>query len=175
MSTFDVIVIGGGPGGYIAAIRSAQLGKKTAIVESNHLGGVCLNWGCIPTKALLKNAEVLDIVKNAGKYGIEIPKYTINWSKVIKRSRDVAKRLNKGIEFLMKKNKITYIPSRGKLINSTIVNTVSSDGKTKQLTADNIIIATGARPKWFPGMEPDADRIITTQVTGGHRRWCYWG
>ena len=91
MEKFDVIVIGGGPGGYVAAIRAAQLAKKVAIVESNHLGGVCLNWGCIPTKALLKNADVLDIIKNASKYGIEIPEYTVKWSKVIKRSRDVSR------------------------------------------------------------------------------------
>ena len=104
MDKFDVIIVGGGPGGYVAAIRAAQLGKHVAIVESNHLGGVCLNWGCIPTKALLKNADVLTIIKNASKYGIEIPEYTVKWSKVIKRSRDVARRLNKGIEFLMKKN-----------------------------------------------------------------------
>ncbi|MBT5955681.1 MAG: dihydrolipoyl dehydrogenase [Candidatus Marinimicrobia bacterium] len=163
MNKFDVIVIGGGPGGYVAAIRAAQLGKNVAIVESNHLGGVCLNWGCIPTKALLKNADVLEIVKNASKYGIEIPEYTVKWSKVIKRSRDVARRLNKGIEFLMKKNKITYIPARGKLINATTVQTTTDEGGVNQISAEKIIIATGARPKWFPGMEPDGDRVITSK------------
>ena len=163
MNKFDVIVVGGGPGGYVAAIRAAQLGKNVAIVESNHLGGVCLNWGCIPTKALLKNADVLEIVKNASKYGIEIPEYTVKWSKVIKRSRDVARRLNKGIEFLMKKNKITYIPARGKLINATTVQTTTDEGGVNQISAEKIIIATGARPKWFPGMEPDGDRVITSK------------
>ena len=163
MDKFDVIVLGGGPGGYVSAIRAAQLGKNVAIVESNHLGGVCLNWGCIPTKALLKNAEVLEIVKNASKYGIEIPKYTVKWSKVIKRSRDVSRRLNKGIEFLMKKNKVTYVPARGKLIDATTVQTTTSNGVVNQISADNIIIATGARPKWFPGMEPDGDRVITSK------------
>ena len=163
MDKFDVIVVGGGPGGYVSAIRAAQLGKNVAIVESNHLGGVCLNWGCIPTKALLKNAEVLEIVKNASKYGIEIPKYTVKWSKVIKRSRDVSRRLNKGIEFLMKKNKVTYVPARGKLIDATTVQTTTSNGVVNQISADNIIIATGARPKWFPGMEPDGDRVITSK------------
>ncbi|MBT7377097.1 MAG: dihydrolipoyl dehydrogenase [Candidatus Marinimicrobia bacterium] len=163
MNKFDVIVVGGGPGGYVAAIRAAQLGKNVAIVESNHLGGVCLNWGCIPTKALLKNADVLEIVKNASKYGIEIPEYTVKWSKVIKRSRDVARRLNKGIEFLMKKNKITYIPARGKLINATTVQTTTNEGGVNQISAEKIIIATGARPKWFPGMEPDGDRVITSK------------
>ena len=91
MDKFDVIVIGGGPGGYVSAIRAAQLGKKVAVVEKQHLGGICLNWGCIPTKSLLKNSEVLTYIKNASKYGIEISDYSINWSKVIKRSRDVAK------------------------------------------------------------------------------------
>jgi len=163
MKNFDVIVVGGGPGGYVAAIRAAQLGKNVAIVESNHLGGVCLNWGCIPTKALLKNADVLDIVKNASKFGIEIPEYTVKWSKVIKRSRDVSRRLNKGIEFLMKKNKVTYNPARGKLIDATTVQTTSENGDVKKISASNIIIATGARPKWFPGMEPDGDRVITSK------------
>ncbi len=163
MTKFDVIVVGGGPGGYVAAIRSAQLGKKTAIIESNHLGGVCLNWGCIPTKALLKNADVLDIVKNASKYGIEIPEYSVNWSKVIKRSRDVSKRLNKGIEFLMKKNKITYIPARGRLLDKHTVEATDESGETKKINAEYIIIATGARSKWFSGMEPDGDRVITSK------------
>ena len=106
MAKFDVAVLGGGPGGYVAAIRAAQLGKKTAVVEANHLGGICLNWGCIPTKVLLKNAEVFDLVNNAKKYDIEVGEVTVNWEKMIKRSRDVAKRLSKSIEFLMKKNKI---------------------------------------------------------------------
>jgi dihydrolipoamide dehydrogenase len=163
MDKFDVIIVGGGPGGYVAAIRAAQLGKHVAIVESNHLGGVCLNWGCIPTKALLKNADVLTIIKNASKYGIEIPEYTVKWSKVIKRSRDVARRLNKGIEFLMKKNKVTYIPARGKLIDATTVQTTSERGDVNKISASKIIIATGARPKWFPGMEPDGDRVITSK------------
>ena len=163
MNKFETIVVGGGPGGYVAAIRAAQLGKKVAIVESNHLGGVCLNWGCIPTKALLKNADVLEIVKNASKYGIEIPEYTVKWSKVIKRSRDVSRRLNKGIEFLMKKNKVTYIPAHGKLIDATTIQTTTSEGVVNKISADNIIIATGARPKWFPGMEPDGDRVITSK------------
>ena len=163
MDKFEVVVVGGGPGGYVAAIRAAQLGKKVAIVESNHLGGVCLNWGCIPTKALLRNADVLEIVKNASKYGIEIPEYTVKWSKVIKRSRDVSRRLNKGIEFLMKKNKVTYIPAHGKLIDATTIQTTTSEGMVNKISADNIIIATGARPKWFPGMEPDGDRVITSK------------
>ena len=158
---YNAIIIGGGPGGYVAAIRAAQLGKKVAVVEANHLGGICLNWGCIPTKALLKNAEVYDIVKNAKKYGIEVGDVTVNWEKMIKRSRDVAKRLSKGIEFLMKKNKIDYISARGKLLGNGKVETTDADGKITEISAENIIIATGARAKYFPGMEPDGNQVIT--------------
>ena len=158
---YNVIIIGGGPGGYVAAIRATQLGKKVAVVEANHLGGICLNWGCIPTKALLKNAEVYELVKNAKKYGIEVGDVTVNWEKMIKRSRDVAKRLSKGIEFLMKKNKIDYISARGKLLGNGKVETTDADGKITEISADNIIIATGARAKYFPGMEPDGNQVIT--------------
>ena len=158
---YNVVVLGGGPGGYVAAIRAAKVGKKVAIVEANHLGGICLNWGCIPTKVLLKNAEVFDLVKNAKKYGIEVGEVTVNWGKMIKRSRDVAKRLSKGIEFLMKKNKIDYIPAFGKLLDGTTIETTDADGKKTQLKAEKIIIATGARAKYFPGMEPDGKQIIT--------------
>ena len=158
---YNVVVLGGGPGGYVAAIRAAQVGKKVAIVEANHLGGICLNWGCIPTKALLKNAEVFDLVKNANKYGIKVGEVTVNWDKMIKRSRDVAKRLSKGIEFLMKKNKIDYIPAFGKLLDGTTIETTDADGKKTQMKAEKIIIATGARAKYFPGMEPDGKQIIT--------------
>ena len=161
MKSYDVIIIGGGPGGYVAAIRAAQLGKKTAIVEANHLGGICLNWGCIPTKALLKNAEVFELIQNAKKYGIEVGEVTINWKKMIKRSRDIAKRLSKGIEYLMKKNKIDYISAYGKLTNNSTVEVTDSQGKKIQVKAENIIIATGARAKWFPNMEPDSNQIIT--------------
>ena len=161
MQEYDVLILGGGPGGYVAAIRAAQLGKKTAIVESNDLGGICLNWGCIPTKALLKNADVFDIINNANKFGIEVGEVTINWSKIIKRSRDVAKRLSKGIEFLMKKNKIDYIPAQGKLIGKGNVETTDSNGKKALASANNIIIATGARPKWFSGIKPDGKQVIT--------------
>ena len=161
MHEYDVLILGGGPGGYVAAIRAAHLGKKTGIVESNHLGGICLNWGCIPTKALLKNADVFEIIKNANKFGIETGEVKINWPKIIKRSRDVAKRLSKGIEFLIKKNKIDYIPARGKLLGNGRVETTDSNGKNAQVFAKNIILATGARPKWFPGLKPDGKQIIT--------------
>ena len=121
MKKYDIVVIGGGPGGYVAAIRAAQLNKKVALVESKHLGGICLNWGCIPTKSLLKNAEVLELIKNSKKYGIEINDFTVNWDKVIKRSRDIANRMGKGIQFLMKKNKIDVIDGFGKILNKNTI------------------------------------------------------
>ena len=134
MGKYDVLIIGGGPGGYVAAIRSAQLGKKTAVVEANHLGGICLNWGCIPTKSLLHNAHVLDVINNANKFGIEVGEVKVNWKKMIKRSRDVSKRLSKGIEYLMKKNQIDYLPAYGKLIDKSTVETTTSIGEKTQLT-----------------------------------------
>ena len=116
MKKYDIVVLGGGPGGYVAAIRAAQLGKKTAIIENDKLGGICLNWGCIPTKALLKNAEVLHYVKNSKQFGINIPTFSVNFNETIKRSRDVSQRLSKGVEFLMKKI-ILIISKVGDLLN----------------------------------------------------------
>ena len=162
MTTFDIVVLGGGPGGYVAAIRAAQLGKHTAIIDEDNLGGVCLNWGCIPTKALLKNAEILHYVKNSKKFGINIPKYDVDFGKVIKRSRDVSQRLSKGIEFLMQKNKITHIEGRG-VFNSANEIEVTKEKKKKLIKANKIIIATGARPKIFPGMKPDGKQVITSK------------
>ena len=121
MKKYDLAIIGGGPGGYVAAIRAAQLNKKVAIIESTHLGGICLNWGCIPTKSLLKNAEVLDLIKNSKQYGINIKEYSVEWNNVIKRSRDIANRMGKGIQFLMKKNKIDVINGYGKILNKNII------------------------------------------------------
>ncbi len=163
MGKYDIIIIGGGPGGYVAAIRAAQLGKKIAIIESNHLGGICLNWGCIPTKALLKNAEVFETIKNAKKYGINIENISVDWSKIIKRSRDVSMRLSKGIEYLIKKNNIDYIPAVGKIKDPSTVIAEESNGNKSEYFTDSIIIATGARPKYFPGIEPDGNQIITSK------------
>ena len=161
MKSYDVIIIGGGPGGYVAAIRAAQLGKHILVVENNHLGGICLNWGCIPTKSLLHNAYIYELVQNADKYGIDVGDVKINWTKIIKRSRDVSKRLSKGIEYLFKKNKIEYISARGKLLNSSTISSVGEDGIETKYQGDKIIIATGARAKYFPDMKPDGKRIIT--------------
>ena len=160
MAKFDLAVLGGGPGGYVAAIRGAQLGLKTCVIDQDKLGGICLNWGCIPTKALLKNAEVYHYIKNAGTYGINVGKVSVDFKKNIKRSRDVSNRLSKGIEFLIKKNKITHIQGTGKLTSKTSLE-VKNKQKTDTIEADKIILATGARPKSFPGMEFDANRVIS--------------
>jgi len=160
MKKYDLIVIGGGPGGYVAAIRAAQLNKKVALVESSHLGGICLNWGCIPTKSLLKNAEVFELIKNSKKYGIEIKDYSVDWKKVIKRSRDIANRMGKGIQFLMKKNKIDVINGFGKIIDNKTIE-VSNESSIEKIKTDFIILSTGASPNYFPGMEPNGKNIIT--------------
>jgi len=162
MADYDLAILGGGPGGYVAAIRGAQLGLKTCIIEKDKLGGICLNWGCIPTKALLKNAEVYNTIKNADKYGIKVDKISVDFPANIKRSRDVSNRLSKGIEFLMKKNKITHIHGMGKLTSKTTIETTSNKKKEK-VNAKKIIIATGARPRSFPGMEIDGKRVISSK------------
>ena len=159
MEKFDLIVLGGGPGGYVAAIRGAQLGLKTCIVEKDELGGICLNWGCIPTKALLKNAEVFHYIKNSEKFGINVENISIDFKKNIKRSRDVAKRLSKGIEFLIKKNDIKHYSGFGKLVSNKGIEIFDGDKKFL-LEAKKIIIATGAKPKTIPKIEFD-NRIIS--------------
>ena len=160
MAKFDLAVLGGGPGGYVAAIRGAQLGLKTCVIDQDKLGGICLNWGCIPTKALLKNAEVYHYIKNADTYGINVGKVSVDFKKNIKRSRDVSNRLSKGIEFLMKKNNITHIQGAGKLISKTSLE-VKNKQKKITLEADKIIIATGARPLTIPGIGLDGKRVIS--------------
>ncbi len=159
MPSYDLAVLGGGPGGYVAAIRAAQLGKKVCIVEKDRLGGVCLNWGCIPTKALLKNAEVYQLVQKANFYGINIDGISVDFKKNVDRSRTVSKQLSKGVEFLMKKNGITHIVGTGILDTETSLK-VTNEDKKKNVFAKDIIIATGAKPKAFPKIQIDGNRII---------------
>ena len=157
---FDLIVIGGGPGGYVAAIRAAQLGQHVALVERDHLGGICLNWGCIPTKALLKNANVLETIRHANDFGIQVEKFSADFGKAIDRSRVVSNRLVKGVEFLMKKNKIEVVVGEATLISANHVQ-IKSDGRG--LTAKNIILATGAGPISIPGLPIDGKDVITSR------------
>lgn len=157
---FDLIVIGSGPGGYVAAIRAAQLGFKTAVVERESLGGICLNWGCIPTKALLKSAEVFQYIKNAQDYGIEVENSKADFPKMIKRSRQVANGMSKGIEFLFKKNKITKLMGHGRLHSNTAVEVSQADGSKEIYQARHIIIATGGRAKQLPKIKIDNRHII---------------
>jgi dihydrolipoamide dehydrogenase len=160
MSNYDLIVLGSGPGGYVAAIRAAQLGLKTAIVERENLGGICLNWGCIPTKALLRSAEIYHYMQHAGDYGLAAANISADIDAVVKRSRGVAKQLNQGVTHLMKKNKITVHMGDGKLTAANKL-TVTKDGKSEELTAKNIIIATGARARDLPFAPADGKRIWT--------------
>jgi len=157
---YDIIVIGSGPGGYVTAIRASQLGFKTAIIEKESLGGVCLNWGCIPTKALLKSAQVFDYLKHAADYGIKAENFSADFSAVIKRSRDVADGMSKGIQFLMKKNKIDVIMGTAKVKAGKKVEVVGADGKSAIHEAAHIIIATGARSRQLPNLPQDGKKII---------------
>ncbi|MEA1986067.1 MAG: dihydrolipoyl dehydrogenase [Candidatus Marinimicrobia bacterium] len=159
MFDYDVIIIGTGPGGYVSAIRSAQLGLKTAVVEQAEVGGVCLNWGCIPTKALLKSAEIYDNVKKAKKFGVIVNDYNFDYSKVIKRSRQVANRLSKGVNYLFKKNDINLIVGSGKMLDNNTIEIINEKDTIKK-TAKNIIIATGARTREFPNLQIDNEIII---------------
>lgn len=160
MSTFDVIVLGSGPGGYVTAIRASQLGLKTAIIEKESLGGVCLNWGCIPTKALLKSAQVFDYLKHASDYGLKVEGADKDFDAVVKRSRNVADGMSKGVQFLMKKNKIEVINGFGKVTAGKKVKVTGEDGKETEYSASNIIIATGARSRELPSLPQDGKKII---------------
>lgn len=161
---YEIAVLGGGPGGYVAAIRAAQLGFKTVVIDKDNLGGICLNWGCIPTKSLIKNAEMYDAVKNHSKdFGITVENVSIDFSKVIKRSRDISDRITKNIELLIKKNKIDRIRGFGKFASKNQIDIYDNGGVlTESVTADKIIIAAGAHPKTFPSIPVDRKNIITS-------------
>src|SRR4030095_331751 len=157
---YNIIVIGTGPGGYVAAIRAAQLGQKVAVVERESLGGICLNWGCIPTKALLKSAEVFEYLNHAADYGFNAKDISADLAAVVKRSRGVADSMSKGVQFLMKKNKIDVIMGTGKLARGKKVDVTDANGKVTSYEADNIIIATGARAKALPNIPIDGEKVI---------------
>lgn len=160
MSNFDIIVLGSGPGGYVTAIRASQLGFKTAIIEKENLGGVCLNWGCIPTKALLKSAQVFEYLQHAADYGLSAQGVDKDFGAVVKRSRNVADGMSKGVQFLMKKNKIEVINGYGTLKPGKKVSVKSADGKVTEYAANHIIIATGARSRELPSLPQDGKKII---------------
>jgi len=157
---YDLIIIGSGPGGYVAAIRASQLGLKTAIVEKESLGGVCLNWGCIPTKALIKSAEVFEYINHAAEYGINVATPELDFESIIKRSRLVADGMSKGVQFLMKKNKIDVLTGTGKLKNNTTVSVSTPQGTVQEVTATNIILATGGRSRELPNLKQDHKKVI---------------
>ncbi len=159
MPEYDIVIIGSGPGGYVTAIRASQLGFKTALVEKESLGGVCLNWGCIPTKALLKSAQVFEYLNHANDYGINIKEYDKDFNAVINRSRNIADDMSKGVKFLMKKNKIDVIEGFGKILPNKIVKVINGD-KSEELKSKNIIIATGARSREIPSIPKDGEKIF---------------
>ncbi|WP_299526041.1 dihydrolipoyl dehydrogenase [uncultured Lutibacter sp.] len=157
---YDIIIIGSGPGGYVTAIRASQLGFKVAVVEKENLGGICLNWGCIPTKALLKSAQVYDYLKHVDEYGLKAEAIDKDFDAVIKRSRNVADGMSKGVQFLMKKNKIDIIDGFGKIKTGKKVDVTDADGKVTEYSADHIIIATGARSRELPNLPQDGKKVI---------------
>ena len=158
--TYDVLVLGSGPGGYVTAIRASQLGLKTAVIERESLGGICLNWGCIPTKALLKSANVFEYISHAADYGISVGSPEADFSGMVKRSRGVAEGMSKGVQFLMKKNKIDVILGEGTLLPGRKVSVRAADGTVTEVSANHVIIATGARSRVLPNLPQDGKRII---------------
>ena len=157
---YDIIIVGSGPGGYVTAIRASQLGFKTAVVEKESLGGVCLNWGCIPTKALLKSAQVYDYLKHVDQFGLKAESIDKDFNAVVSRSRNIANGMSKGVQFLMKKNKIDIIDGFGKVKTGKKVAVTGEDGKVKEYSADHIIIATGARSRELPNLPQDGEKLI---------------
>jgi dihydrolipoamide dehydrogenase len=160
-TSFDTIVVGGGPGGYVAAIRAAQLGMKAAVVEREHLGGICLNWGCIPTKALLRSSEINHLLHHVDQFGFSVKDISYDTKKVVARSRQVAKQLSGGVGHLLKKNKVTVFDGAGKLAGEGKLAVAKNGSKLADLTAKNIILATGARARSLPGLEPDGKLVWT--------------
>ncbi len=158
-SNYKLVVVGSGPGGYVAAIRAAQLGMKVGVVERESLGGICLNWGCIPTKALLKSAQVYDYIRHAQDYGVNVKTFSADFGGMVKRSREVAGGMSKGINFLFKKNKVEHIAGEGKLVSDKKVE-VDNQGNKSEVTADHIILATGARSRELPSLPIDGKKII---------------
>ena len=157
---FDLVVLGAGPGGYVAAIRASQLGLNVAIVEREHLGGICLNWGCIPTKAMLRSAEVYHLAERAKEFGLSAQKVSFDLSKIVARSRKISSQLNQGVGYLLKKNKVTVFSGEAKLLESSTIG-IKIDGEFKKITGRNIILATGARARELPGMEADGKLVWT--------------
>ena len=159
--TYDVTIIGAGPGGYVAAIRAAQLGLKVALVEKEHLGGVCVNWGCIPTKALLRNAEVISLLRRGKEFGFAVTGFEADYGAAVDRSRKVARRLVKGVASLMRKNGVEVIEGRGALKSPDVVEVALNAGGTRTLQTHNVIVATGGRAQTIPGITPDGERVLT--------------
>jgi dihydrolipoamide dehydrogenase len=160
LQAYDVAILGSGPGGYVAAIRASQLNLKTVLIERENLGGICLNWGCIPTKALLKSAETYALFNHANEFGLSAQNISFDFKKIIDRSRKVADINSKGVAFLMKKNKITVVNGNGKIKSASTIEVKSADGKKTEIQAKHIIIATGGRPRSIPGMDIDGENII---------------
>ncbi len=161
MTTSDILIIGGGPGGYVAAIRASQLGMKVALVEREHLGGICLNWGCIPTKALLRSAEIYSHMKHAESFGLSVSGASFDIKKIVARSRGVSAQLSAGVKHLLKKNKVTVYDGTAKLLGKGKVEVTKDGKKIEELSAKHIVIATGARPRVLPGLEPDGKLVWT--------------
>jgi dihydrolipoamide dehydrogenase len=157
----DLVVIGGGPGGYVAALRASQLGMKVALVEREHLGGICLNWGCIPTKALLRSAEVFELFRAAPTFGLAAQGVSFDLAAIVARSRDVAARLQAGVRGLLRRQRVNVLEGHGRLAGPRTVAVTASDGTVRELTAPRVILATGARPRALPGLKPDGERIWT--------------
>ena len=162
-SEYDVAIIGGGPGGYVAAIRAGQLGLKSCVIERDALGGVCLNWGCIPSKALLKNAEILSYIHRADQFGLHFDNFRADYSVAVGRSRQVVDRMTRGIGFLLRKNNVEHIAGQATIASATAIDVAGADGQTSRVSARNIIVATGARPRSIPPLPVDGQRIITSR------------